>query len=363
MIITEEKKKSDDLQQKTKSAYLLLQLITQCCHGVTNTQFIAPDPKPDWFDDLNDKLDIAKSHSTHWIDDIAPDITSGVPLQVIDYGTTYDALTDEIVNIADAHPDASGKDNKYVKEVHALVSALHSSVKDIVDNADEMAKNLTDWGDSMQASHDDLSTGAASIQSAETDLATDISKMNAAMETLRQEIASENKAIAASAGAVGGGVFLLVVGIALAPVSGGTSLVVGGIGGALIIGGAVTWGVMQAKIDKQFKEIAEDQKELDDDKRQLVALQGLASASKNALDYIDDATTALSEFRTSWSGFEGELKQVLAKLEKAEDSLQIIVSKAFTVAAKKEWAIATKYAEDLQNAPVDLPAKVLQMSS
>ena len=71
---------------------------------------------------------------------------------------------------------------------------------------------------------------------------------------------------------------LLVVGIALAPETGGASLLVAGTGGLLIVGGAVTWGVMQSKINAQFDEIAKDQKELDDDKRQLVALQGLASA-------------------------------------------------------------------------------------
>ncbi len=351
-----------DLQQKTQSSFVTLNLITQACHGILNTVFIAPSPKPDWFDDLNAKLDAAKVNAGDWINNLAPSITGGVPLQVINYGTTYAAFSAQIMDIANKHPDAQGADDPYVKQVHQLVSALESSVAEIITNAQTTSDQLTAWGILMQKSHDDLTTGAANIQGAETDLSTDITKMNNAISTLNDMIHKENIAIAASAGGIGLGLLMLVAGIALAPETGGASAyLVAGTGAALIIGGSITWGVMQAKINEQFKDIATDQKELDDDKRQLVALQGLSSASDQSIQYTTDAGNALSDFRTSWNVFQGELKGVMDKLEKAESSLSVLVSSTWTAAAQKEWDDATTFAQSLADAPVQVVEKQLPM--
>lgn len=352
-----------DLKQKTQSAFVTLSLITQACHGILNTSFVAPDPKPSWFDDLQAKLDQAKTVATDWIQNIAPNVTGGVPVQVIDYGTTYGAMSAEIQSIVQQYPDAQGADDPHVKQVHALVAALEQSVQTIIGNADTTANSLKAWGAQIQAAHDALSSGAANIQSAETDLSTDITRMNDAISTLNETIHKENIAIAASAAGIGVGLLLLVAGIALAPETGGASLIVAGTGGALIIGGSVTWGVMQAKINAQFKEIAADQKELDSDKAQLVALQGLASASSQSITYTTDSSNALSDFRTSWSIFQGELQGVMTKLKSAEASLSTIVAGAFTDAAATEWADATDFAQSLANAPVSVPVKQLPMDS
>ncbi|QIG92469.1 MULTISPECIES: alpha-pore-forming cytotoxin MakA [Bradyrhizobium] len=349
------------LETQTQSAFVILSLITQACHGILNTVFVPPSPKPSWFDDLNSKLDVAKTHAQDWIDNIGPSVTGGVPVQVINYGTTYSAITGTIQSIVNAHPDAQGADNPYVKQVHELVAALEQSVQVIVTNANTTQTLMKNWGDLMQASHDALTSGAVSIQKAEADLSADISKMNEAIKVLNDTIHNENIAIAASAGGIAIGLLLLVVGIALAPETGGASLLVAGTGGLLVVGGAVTWGVMQSKINKQFDEIAQDQKELDDDKRQMVALQGLGSASSQAIQYITDASNALSDFRTSWTVFQGELQGVLAKLESAEAALSTIVAGAFTTAAASEWADATSFAQGLVNAPVSYPAKELAM--
>ncbi|MDD1015697.1 alpha-pore-forming cytotoxin MakA [Pseudomonas rubra] len=352
---------TDTLQNNTQSSFLSLNLITQACHGVLNTNFTAPSPKPSWFDDLSSKLDAAKATAQDWIDNLAPEITGGVPLQVINYGSTYSALSAQIQQIVQAHPDASGADNMYVKQVNQLVDALVQELTAVLKNADATSKKLTDWGDKMQKSHDDLTSGAANIQSAEADLQGDINKMNEAIKALNQTIANENKAIAASAGAIGLGILLTVVGIALAPETGGASLLVAGTGGLLVVGGAVTWGIMQKKINDQFDEIAKDQKELGNDQRQMVALQGLASSTSQAATYITTSTSALSDLRTSWNVFEGELSYVSEELKKAEGSLSTILQGAFTAAASKEWDDATTFAQQIAGAPVKLATANMPM--
>lgn len=352
------------LSQKTQTTFVTLNLITQSCHAILNTTFTAPDPKPDWFDDLNSELDVAKTVAGYWINQLGPEITSGVPMQVINYGITYDSLSGEIQKIASAHPTASGADNEYVKQVHELVSALYSSVQEIIKNADTASSQLEAWGKKIQAAHDALSSGIVNIQSAETALESDINKMNEAIKQLNEAISEENMVIACSGGGIALGLFLTVIGIALAPETGGTSYyLLAGFGGLLTVGGSVTWGVMQDKIDKQFNEIAKDQQELSSEAQQLVALKGLASASSQAIAYLSNASSALSDFRTSWGMFEGELKGVLDKLEEAKENLSVIVSDSFTIAAQTEWQDATKFAQSLAYAKVEFPAKDMPMSS
>jgi hypothetical protein len=354
---------TSDLQQKTQGAFITLSLITQACHGILNTVFIAPTPKPVWFDDLQAKLDDAKVVATDWITNIAPGVTGGVPVQVINYGTTYSAVSASIQSIVEQYPDAQGADDKHVQDVHRLVSALEEAVQGIITNAQTTAATLATWGTQIQKAHDELTTGAASIQTAETNLTTDIQNMNSAIDTLNKAIHQENLVIAGSAAGIGVGLLLVVAGIALAPESGGASLVVAGTGGVLIIGGAVAWGLMQAKINGQFKQIAADQNELQDDQRQIVALQGLSSASNQSIQYTTDSSNALSDFRTSWVVFQGELQGVMAKLQSAESSLSTIVAGAFTAAADAEWADATAFAQSLVNAPVSVKVAQLPMDS
>ncbi|MGH8383270.1 hypothetical protein [Pseudomonas sp.] len=154
------------------------------------------------------------------------------------------------------------------------------------------------------------------------------------------------------------------MGIALAPETGGASLLIGGgIGAAGIIGGSVTWGVMQHKINEQFDDIAKDQQELADDQRQLVALQGLQLASSNAVSSIELATQSLSKLQTQWGTFQGELQGVVASLQSADQAISTIVQGVFTKAAQTEWATAMDTANSLVNAKIEIQAQTLPMSA
>ncbi|KFX05908.1 hypothetical protein KP22_08595 [Pectobacterium betavasculorum] len=349
------------LKNKTQNAFLTLNLITQACHGVLNTTFVPPQPKPSWYDSLSSKLDEAQANASDWINNLAPDITAGVPLAVINYGSDYAAFSQRIQDIANAHPDAVGANDPNVKQVAELISALQEQVTSMLNNADDTAQKLKTWGEKMQKSHDALTSGASDIQSAETDLQNDVAKMNQAIKTLHDIIAAENIALAASIGATFLGLILAVIGILLIPETFGAGATLCGAGGLISLGGSIGWGIMQGKINDNFNEIAQDQKELDSDKQQIVALQGLALASKQAVTYINTATSALSDFRTSWTVFEGELQGVADKLALAESSLAIIVQETFSDAADSEWVLATNFAQQLSSLPVSVPKANMNM--
>lgn len=350
---------------KTKAAtangVAALSIITAACHAIQNTQLNPlddwkkdPKKKPGWFDPLVKHLDTAQNLAAEWINDIGPVLTAKLPSKIVTYGSTYASITDEIIEIANAHPQARGKDDPNVKNVFALISALKGSVTDIHTEIIKEADLLKDWGRRMQAAFNDLSGGIGDIQKAEIDLQADINSMNAAIDGLHAQISGEVKAIAGAGIAIGVGLLVLVVGIGLAPVTGGASLVVSGIAAAGVVGGIVTWAVMQHKIDEQYKQIAEDQKRIADDARQMVALKGLETGTTQATNATNTATTVLSNVRALWLLLANELDGVLEQLNKADMDLALIVDKAFVNGAQKEWDIATELANALINTPLKI---------
>lgn len=341
---------------KTATGVTSIVIITNACHAILNTSMTLPKgmTKPDWFDPLVAHLDAAQVLATEWINDLAPDLTALLPQKVITYDTQYKAITNQIIKIADANPLAKGADDPNVKNVFALISALKSEVGTIHDDILAEDDKLIDWGNRMQKAHDDLASGVSSIQGAIADLSADIGKMNADISKLNALIEGENKAIAAAAIAVGVGIFVAVIGVALMFVPGAE--VVGGIvtavGAAAVVGGGVTWGIMQGKINKQYDEIAADQKKKDIDSQQIIALNGLSMATNQTVSSIAMATGALSNVRAMWKLFAGELEGVITQLNQADTGLALIVNEAFVNGAAAEWEFAAELAQQLLAPPV-----------
>lgn len=356
-------KLSEDTNEKIGNGFASLQIVTSACHGVLNTNFTPIEPEPDWFDGLSKELDVAKVLAQQWIDDLAPQMTSSIPTHVLNYAPTYNAMTDQILELIAKDPTAKGKDNKTVQQVFALINALHDSVEDIIKDVIQTEKDIKTWGDKMQKAHDALYNGTDNIQKAEVDLQEDIEKMNNAIKALQGMIDSENKAIAYSGMAIGVGVFTLVAGIGLACVTFGAGAVVAGIGAVAIVGGITTWAVMQSKINKQLGKISEDQKKRSEDQRQLIALQGLSTSASMALSSIETAVNTLSDVRTMWATFKGELKGVMDKLDKADEELYMVVNKAYILAAQGEWNLATEFAEKLVGMKLDVETKDIEISA
>lgn len=343
------------LQTKSKMAtgVTSIVLITNACHAIRDTSLTLPKDmtKPAWFDDLVAKLDAAKLLASEWIDTLAPDLTALLPNKVINYDTQYNAITKQIIRIADDHPLAQGANDPNVKNVFALITALKTEVGHIHDDIAGEDKKLLDWGTRMQKAHDDLSGGVHSIQAAEVSLAADIGKMDTDISRLHAEISGLNKAICAAAIAVALGIFTAIVGVVLCLVPGGQFVggVVIAVGVAAVIGGAVTWGIMQKKVNDDYDQISKDQQEKTVDQQQLIALKGLEVSTSQAIGCISIATSALSNVRALWKLFAGELEGVLAQLNTADTGLALIVNEAFVQGAQEEWKLAAELATQLLN--------------
>ena len=353
---------SPDLKSQTQTGFLSLQLVTQACHAVANTVFVPLTPKPDWFDGLKTNLDAAQIVANDWINNIAPALTASVPQTVLDYGSTYQALSAQIVSICTANPDAKGSDNQYVIQVHELLAALLDQADQILGTVDTSKSQLLTWGQRLQTAHNDLASGASSIQNAEVGLASDVDKMNLAIKSLNATIEGLQEEIMYAEIAVGVGIFLGVVALALAFVSGGASLLVGGVAVGAIVGGAIEWAKFQAEVNSDFADIAADQQEMAADKVQITALQGLAMASNQAVSNMGLAESYLSDFRTSWQGFHDDLQAVINDLTLADQALSTLLEMAFSNSALNEWKLAVEFATQLQQTPITMPSTQMDMA-
>ncbi|WP_448563976.1 alpha-pore-forming cytotoxin MakA [Thalassotalea ganghwensis] len=348
-------------QQSTQSAFLATTVITAQCHAILNTQFVPPTNKPDWFDDLNTKLDAAKLVAKEWVDTLGPKVSASIPSSVINFDSTFQASIDAVHQLYQQDPTASGKDNATVKEAAQILTALSSQVKGIESTIKSMGAELSAWGAKMQKAHDDLEQGAANIQKTIIDLQTDIENMNNAIKNNRDAIKELNKNLVYAQVAVGVGIFMLVAGVALTVATAGTAAVVAGgvavVGAAAIIGGAVTWGVIQHQINDDYDKIAEEQKEKSEDEQQIVALQGLSTASNAVVSAIETSTSVLSDFETTWTVFGNELDDVVNKLNDGASMESIIMEKVMSDAAKNEWDDAVELAKQLSSATVTIETK------
>ncbi len=339
---------NEGITGNTQKGYVYIRTITAASQAILNTRFEQPEVKPDWFDELNGSLVQAQVTASDWLLNMAPKITAEIPRQVVNYASTYMVVTDEIRKIAEAHPEAKGPDDPYVMQVTELVAELKKNVGRMLEDVRQMENKLLSWHAKFQSDHDDLKSRRTKIQNAEIELKTEIDKMNNAIESLRTQIAAYNKTVAMGAGLVGLGLFTLVLGIALLPVTAGGGAVVIGTGVLGIGGGAALWGVMRKKIDNCFHEIAEDQKKLAQDQRLLVQLSNLDASTDQVVSEMEKALAAVSDLRAMWSLFEGELDDVIGKLKTSDDDdLSMNLKKTRVFEAREEWMKAVEIAHGL----------------
>lgn len=354
----------EEVSDKNVKAYAALTLVTASCHGVLNTTLIRPEPKYDeegndifaWFDGVNTYLDAAKVVAKDWIDNVVTPIQSDIPSSVITFHNQFRSTTDYVKKLCEENPDMKEGDKEF-KQVNQLLQALIDTIdNDIIVPIDNSSNRLKEWGSSMQKAHDDLAGEVSTVQNAEIELATDIERLNTSIDTLNDMISSECTLVSVGAGLVGGGIFVALVGVVLC--ASGVGAVAGGIvigtGAAMVIGGAVTWGVMQEKINKQYREIAEDRKEINTDQQLLASLGGIESGVTSAVTYMETAISALSEVRSMWDGFRKVIEGTITDMKNAEKGAGAVVKEMFTDAAQRQWEDAQEIAKKLLDTKIEV---------
>lgn len=335
--------------------------ITEGCTAIRNTRFQAPATKPAWFDSLNGKLEALKHFANTWLDDYAIAITSTIPTSIMTFVPVYDASAKVLRDIIQRSPDElSHSDAVLAREVIArMVANVHTISTKVeyyakVDGQMVASGKLIDWQKNMRAARDALDKGSDSIQNARTDLQKDIAVYKEKITTLKAEIEQYNKMVALGAGLVGGGIFVGVVGLGFCfafPWVGGVLIAVGA---GMVIGGGVTWGVMQKKINKANRDIVDYTAKIAEGNKTILALDSLSTAAHTCLDSADSAIQNMTDFAATWATFGSSLRATMAALEQGGKEAYGALLAMDLDEAQENWDDVKDYAKKLQSVPSEI---------
>lgn len=218
-----------------------------------------------------------------------------------------------------------------------------------VDEKGECSGKLITWQNNMRNTYQELNTGSANIQKLSSDLAAEIEKYNTTIRTLQAEINHYNTLIGVGAGLVGSGLFIGVVGSALCfafPVVGGIGLALG-IG--MVIGGGVTWGIMQSKINKANQDIQNLRNQIAADRQTVVALNTLGSAADVVLSSAQNAISNMTNFAASWATLGRSLQATYTALEQGGQEAYSALLALDLDEAEGNWNDVKEYVKKLSD--------------
>lgn len=339
-------------------SFASIRQITESCTAIRNTRFKPPAVKPTWFDGLNGKLDVLKGHANTWLDDYAIAITSTIPSSIMTFVPTYDASAQVLRGIIQRSPgELSPADADLAKKV---IGRMMASVQTIqgqveyyakVDESMQTSGKLIEWQKSMRAARDELEEGSDNIQAARTDMEKDIAEYKAKITTLKAEIDEYNKLVALGAGLVGGGLFVGVVGLGLCFVFPWVGGILIAVGAGMIIGGAVTWGIMQERINKASRDIVDFTAKIAEGDKTVLALDSMSTAAGSCLESADSAIQNMTDFAATWATFGHSLGATYAALEQGGTEAYGALLEMDLNEAQANWDDAKEYAKKLQGVP------------
>jgi hypothetical protein len=357
-----------DLQPKATKAFMSFHIVSCAAHAVRNTS-VAPIATVDTDDadvkatmtkvqaglaDLTTKLETAKLTADSWINDLCTRASATIPNHILDYGATYDAASDEILDLLD-QAKKDNDDPKLKADAVDLITALRDSVSGYRAELDKVKTDLDAYAKKVQADHDALAGSNDAIANLVSLESSEVTKFGDRIKLLHGEIDAWNKQIMDSQIGLGLSIFVAVVGCVVAAVPGGQAIGVGIIvaGGAGIATSGAIWGTLQQKVDSAESEIAQDQATEDALNIQITALNALHLIVANVVDKITAAQLALSDVAVFWTTFESTLDNVIKDLGKPNAKLTAVMDEMWVNAAKKNWKTLSEFAQNLVDAKID----------
>lgn len=328
--------------------------ITEACTSIHNIRFVPPASKPDWFEDLNGKLDLLKHYADTWLNDYAIAITSSIPSSIMRFASIYDASANILRDIIQRTPDKLSATDTAI--ARAVIGRMVDEVNKISENVGDYARvdekgkavgKLVEWQKNMRAARDELVDKSNSIQNARTDLAKEIAKYNGMITALKADIEQYNTMVALGAGLLGGGIFVSTVGLGFCFIFPWVGGILIGLGLGMIVGGSATWGVMQGKINKANQDIVDYTARITADNQTILALDSLSASAHTCLSSADSAVKNLTDFAATWVTFGRSLRATMNALEQGGQEAYGALLGMDLDEAQENWDDAKEYAKGL----------------
>jgi len=361
-------------QAQANSGFASVQIVTAAAHALLNA-VIGPVPTvdnppagldmqkiTDGINDVRTKLTAAQATASTWVDDLSIEVGKTIPTSIMNYSSLYDAASDQIADSVAAAknlpsdppaPPGSppGPRAQAQLDILSMFQALQGQVQEIKTNVDSCADRLSAYGQQLQKDHDALVGGSDEVQTLITMDQSALDSIKTDVDRLQSEVKELNKRLMDAELAVGGGIFVGVVGIALCCVPGGQ--VVGGcaiaVGVAGVVGGGVEWGLTEASIKSDEKKIQDDQVTKTAIEQQVIALTTVHTVTAMLVDQVAQAESALSDLRTFWASMDTMLGDVISDLGKPDALPNFSLDTVWLAASKKNWTKLNDMAEALLN--------------
>lgn len=338
--------------------------ISDSCWAIRNTLFNPVSPKPDWYDGLKSKFNTVKRYADEWIDNIAIAVTATIPSSIINFVPTFSACANTISTITQRSPGVLSPNDLIA--VREIISRLIGKIDEISINVNRYAQldsqgkptgKLVTWQQNISEASLDLKGGTDTIQKASMDLSKQIMDYNNNIEALKRDIAQYNMLIATGAGMVGGGAFVATVGGAVClafPVIGGIIVAISVLS---IIGGSITWGYYQNRINKANAAISDYTTKITQNQQTLVALNSLTTSVDLVVQNAEMATKNLTDFAASWVTFGNSLRSTQQNIEQGGKEAYGILLDLDMETAKLNWEDVKAYATTLLESPSGVTLK------
>ncbi|MGR5965118.1 HBL/NHE enterotoxin family protein [Bacillus cereus] len=281
---------------------------------------------------------VAQGNATHWVDVLKPELIN-VNQGIVNYGAKFDNYYQTIVDAVDA------KDKKTTKQG---VERLYNSVQENKKKVDQLVQNLKDF-------RNKLITDTNEFQSKTNQIVTNLEGKNAILPSLKQQIDAYNSQVSASIAMIAsGGVLTLMgtgfgvltvvltlsgVGIPFAAITG--TVAAGAIGGgvALIVTG-------NNKLKEANAQIAKLTMQLKDTDLQVAALKVASGQTKTFTDTINVAIDSAEVLKDQWTTMGSKYKSLIDNIDEISPSSLAFIKEDLKT-AKDSWVNIKSYADTL----------------
>ncbi|GEM45666.1 HBL/NHE enterotoxin family protein [Deinococcus cellulosilyticus] len=341
---------TDATQQTLTDQFNANQTITAYAHALQNIQLTpTTNPPQQWYTDFLANLKIAQGHANTWVTDLGPEIFAKVPQSIINYGTTFNIATQQILNILSQAGDnpTDAQRQEIIGMINALLVDLGIQQQTIVD----VQAKLQQFAVDVQSDHSTLLDGQNSAyKEAQLDQQK-IDTINAKINSIQQKIQQDSTLATVSEIGLGVGIFLAVAGFALAVATAGAAApIVVGVVGVIAVGGAIAGTVIfNKKVQEDLDELHQLQNELSDEQAQVSALQGISNSIGALVTQNEAATKAISDVLNTWAVLKTKLAAVMTDLQNAEaPDLPGILMQLDIQTAQTQWTQLTDFATKMQ---------------
>lgn len=354
--------------------------ITAYCHALLNIQLnwntSTQGPQPQWFTDLSTGLTTAQQHAALWLTGvpnppgggapilpIGPTIFATIPQAIVNYGNTFTAATNDVLNIVNSLAPGQSLSSDQHTEINKLIAALIATLQVQQAQIADVQGQLDTFAADVQADHTNLLTGQNAAEAAVKIDNDKITTIKAQIALVQTKIQADSKAAMASEIGLGVAIFMVVVGVALAVATEGAAapLVLAGIG-VLGVGGAIAGTVIFSKdVNDDLNQIYQLQSELSDDQRQVTALNGIISSVTSLVTANEAATKALSDVQNMVAVLLKKLQSVLADLQQAAaPDVPAILEGLDIQTAQLAWTQLVAFATNIQTNAITVQAPITQ---